>query len=225
MNASRTHEASSHPSKKAKTACPYDLYMERLKAYQEENDFMGQLLVRGIPRRQDDSDDEEEDGDGDTSKFTSEQMEGLHYVLINKERADALETMEKLILGEQYGGSFLMFNTSFSYDVRDCYNHNLTKMLSRKPNSTKFNLLFAFTYTLKQYDTWMHDHEGLWGTKGSCMIASLAKRWKALLKKPDLMVDEQYTLPAVKQFLRDFKNEVENIEVGYDGEEVVFKFE
>lgn len=223
MNDTRIHEASSHPSKKTKTACPYDLYMERLKAYQEENDFVGQLLVQGIPH-QDDFDDEEY-GDGDTSKYTSEDMEGLLYVLINKERADALETMEKLILGEQYGGDFLMFNTNFSYHVQDCYNRNLTKMLSRKPSATKFNLMFAFTYTLKQYNTWMRDHEGLWGIKGSCMIASLAKRWKSLLKKPDLMVDEQYTLPAVKQFLRDFKNEVENIESGYDDEEVVFKFE
>jgi hypothetical protein len=39
----------------------------------------------------------------------------LAFFLATKERADVIDQMETLLLGEQTVSSFMMFNTSYSY--------------------------------------------------------------------------------------------------------------
>lgn len=193
---------------------PHDLFFQQLEQVLEKNNCIGQMLVRGI------SGDEEED----TNKYTTEQMQSLRFIAISEERATALEDMDKLILGDQYGDSFFMFNTSFSYHVLDCWEIVKNSLAKSKSWPNKFNLLLGFTNAIKEFDTWMHDHEVGWG--GEVFLADLAKRWKALLKKSnqELGIDEEFTRPGIVCFLERFKTIVEAIDT-YDEPEIHFNFQ
>lgn len=204
-------------AKKSKTAdpgsvskTPHDAYFHRLDKFRAEHkDILGPMLIRGIPSSNDSDEDEDEDEDKDTSKYTKEQMDSLRFIMITKSRENQLETMSKLVLGDQYGDSIMMFNTSFSYDVLDSW-HMLKTRLSRMTPAKKFDALLAYTHTVKQHDTWMHDNEGGMGS----LIKGLATAWRNLLKKPDGVIgwDVQYTKPGVLELLGQFKREVEGMD-------------
>lgn len=103
--------------KKAKQKSPHDLYFDELQAFLKKNNGIGNMLVRGIDDGEVDEEDYASEQEEDTSKYTAEQMKGLRFIVITQERADALEEMDQLILGDQYGQSCIMFRTSFSYHV------------------------------------------------------------------------------------------------------------
>jgi hypothetical protein len=88
----------------------------------------------------------------------------------------------------------------------------------------QFNLLFGFTNAISENDIWAHDHESEWG--GEMMIKSLGRKWKVLMSKtPELLgIDPEFTLPAVKVFLKDFKEKVEAIDT-CDDPEMEFNYE
>jgi hypothetical protein len=211
-----------------KPKSPHDVYMENMSAFMKEKGYMGSLLVKGIGRNpqadsDDDEDDEDEEDQQDSDNITQEQMDCLRFVLITQNRADKLEEMQALILGDQNGASFMMFNTSFSYTVHDSL-EQLKSLLKGKANKTpaqKLDLLFAYTHTVKEYDVWMHDNEGDMGdfTKG------LAAIWKRLLKgtNGDLGIDAEFTKPALEEFLHQFQTSVESVEA-YDGVGMKFKY-
>jgi hypothetical protein len=208
-----------------KPKSPHDVYMENMSAFIKEKGYMGSLLVKGIGRNPEaDSEDEEDEEDQqDNDNITQEQMDCLRFVLITQNRADKLEEMQALILGDQNGASFMMFNTSFSYTVHDSL-EQLKSLLKGKANKTpaqKLDLLFAYTHTVKEYDVWMHDNEGDMGdfTKG------LAAIWKRLLKgtNDDLGIDAEFTKPALEEFLQQFQTSVEAVEA-YDGAGMKFKY-
>jgi hypothetical protein len=225
LNDENAAPADGSSTKKAKKQSPHDLYFEELDAVLRREEALGQILIRGIaptPRDNDDEDDDEEQKP-DTSKYTPAQMEHLRFVMATKERVAAIDQMETLLLGEQAGSSFMMFNTSYSYQVLDSFEH-LKKLLTKtKSPVQKFNLLFAFTYMIDQHDVWMHDHEGGWG--GEIMLKALAIRWKAVLKKTDaeLGIDSEYTRPGITCFLKKFKSTVEDIDT-YDDPKIKFNF-
>jgi len=201
---------------------PFERYFADLDKFQAQHGFLGHLLVRGVSGLDDDDADE----DIDKNALTELQMQGMRFVLIDQARSDALEQMEDLILGDQAGDDMLMFNTSFSYQVLAAY-EQLKKKLSRNKSkpATQLNLMFGFTYFLKQHDAWMHDHEAEWG--GEKMICDLGKRWKKLLasnSNNDLGMDEPYTRPAVDSFLEDFKETVEDVDT-CDDPPMEFNFE
>ena len=66
----------------------------------ENKHITGPMLIRGIPAN---------DDDGDTSNFTTEQMNSLRFIMLTQNRDDQFEAMGKLVLGEQYGSPFMMF--------------------------------------------------------------------------------------------------------------------
>eukprot|EP00536_Pseudo-nitzschia_multiseries_P004206 jgi/Psemu1/64530/estExt_Genemark1.C_690003 len=148
-----------------------------------------------------------EDGD-EPDKLTKEQVDTLRYVIITKNRDKQIDEMEEYILGEQAGSDMLSFTTSFSYDVLDGFDYFQSKMYKNKSKQRKFDMLFAYTYQLKEHDVWMHDNEG--GMND--MVEDLAKMWKELLKNSDksLGIDSEYTRPGVLQLLEDFKEEIES---------------
>jgi hypothetical protein len=212
-------------AKKAKKQTPYELYFEEFKVVVEREKALGQFLIRGLAStpNEDDNDDDDEEAEVDKSKYTPAQMEILRFVLATQGRADATDQMETLLLGEQAGSSFMMFNTSYSYQVLDAF-EDLKQLLTKtKSWAQKFNLLFAFTYMIDQHDVWMHDHEGGWG--GEIMLKALATRWKAALKKTDaeLGIDAEYTRPGVTCFLEKFKATVTDIDT-YDEPKIKFNF-
>jgi hypothetical protein len=219
------------------TKSPYDAYMEKMNAFMTEKDCIGSLLVKGIgpdPRRadnddddddddddEDDDEDEDDDDEQDNDTITQEQLDCLRFILITQNRADKLEEMQSLILGDQKGASMMMFNTSFSYDVQDSLEMLKSLLKKQKTPAQKLDLLLAYTHTVKEYDVWMHDNEGGMGdfTKG------LAAIWKRLLKgtDEDLGIDAEFTKPALEEFLKQFKTMVESVE-GYDDEGMKFKY-
>ena len=223
----RANGSSAASKKKAKTAdddeskekTPYDAFFERLHAFQKEHNFLGQMLIKGIPRG-DDSEEEDEEYDSDdeeaekayNAKLTAEQMASLRFVLITQNRADQLDAMREYILGDQANDSLLMFNTSFSYGIHDGFYAFQSGMYAKKATSwsQKFDLLFAYTYNLQRYDVWMHDNEGDMGD----MVKDLAKLWKKLLAKDNstLGIDAEYTRPGVLAMLEQFKKQLEDVE-------------
>ena len=199
---------------------PWQLHEERLDAIRDsDTSILGPMLIQGIPAEdlgdEEDYDDEDEDEDDDgidKNALTSDQVGTLRYILITKNREKLLDEMRELVLGDQADSDFLMFNTSFSYHVKDSFYQVLQprwKKLSQKPHE-RFDLLMAYTHTLFSYDVWVHDNEG--DMEG--MVKDLAKMWKTLLKSTDavLGVDAAFTRPGVLSLLEQFQNLVESAE-------------
>jgi len=196
---------------------PHATYFFKLEAVaRHDGPETCHMLIRGISTGSNDSDEEEEeeeDDDEDTSKYTAEQMSTLRVVLINKTRHYRLDKMRRFLLGDQAGCGFLMFNTSYSNEVMWGFDQFKSRMYpTAKTPANKFNLLFAYTYNLGQHDVWMYDNEGVMGG----MVKSLAGMWKKLLKNDDeiLNIDSEYTRPGVEEFLRNFKEKIEAVDMG-----------
>ena len=193
-------------AKKAKTAqsgskTPHQIYLDRQEAFLNvHKDIQGRILIRGISSSGKNS---------DPSKFTKKQMDSLRFVMITKNRDKQLEAMGKLVLGDQYGDSFMWFNTSFSYDVLDSWQF-LKMRISRMKPAQKFDILLAYTHTLQEHSTWMHDNEGGMGV----LVQGLATAWRNLLKKSDAAIgwDVEYTKPGTLELLGQFKREVESMD-------------
>ncbi len=201
--------ASAGSSKAAKT--PYDEYFEAFDKVQKRNPkIIGPMMIRGL----DEDDDEEEE---DTSKYTAEEMASLRYVFITKERECHLDMMRDYVLGHRANSAILMFTTSFSYEIRDgFYEYRNMSWKQLKTPAEKFDSLFAYTYLLKMYDTWMHDNEGDMEEVGE----GLAALWKGLLKNSDekLGIDPEYSRPGVIALLDDFKSDLERADLEFNYE-------
>lgn len=214
-----------------KPKSPHDDYMEKMTAFMKEKGYMGSLLVKGIGKNphaetgsDDDVDSEDEDDQQDTATITQAQLECLRFIMITQNRADKLDEMQSLILGDQKGSGMMMFNTSFSYTVLDSLDtlKSLLKRKAYKEPAQKLDLLLAYTHTLKEFDVWMHDNEG--GMED--VTKGLAAIWKRLLKANSddaLGVDAEFTKPALEEFLRQFQTSVESAET-YDGSGMKFKY-
>ncbi len=209
-------------SKAAKMMTPYDEYFEAFEKVQKSNPkILGPMVIRGITKTRGEDESEEDDEDSeeeeDTSKYTAEEMKTLRYVFITKEREFHLDMMKDYVLGEQANDMVMMFNTSFSYEIKDgFYEYRDMSWKELKTPAEKFDSLFAYTYLLKMYDTWMHDNEG----DMEEMVEGLAALWKGLLKKSDeqLGIDPEYTRPGVLALLEDFQSDLENCELEFNYE-------
>ncbi len=190
---------------------PYDLYFERMKAFQEEHNLPGLMLVKGVNRNEEDEDfEEEEDEEEDNSNLTTEQMETLRFILLTDNRMHLLEEYRQLILGDQADGGIMMFNTSFSYEVLGSWDV-CKRHLARKSSSNKLDILIAYTHNIMEWDCWIHDNEGDMGP----LVKGLATVWRNLLKKNDdaaLGWDLEYTKPGVMEMLSQFKEKIDNMD-------------
>jgi hypothetical protein len=199
--------------KKSKTKSPHDVWFETFNQFMKADDsFLGHVIVEGIQAGSDDDDDEENE---DTSKYTKQQMDGLRFILITKSRSDKLDEMKELVLGDQAKGSFMMFDTSFSYQVSNSWGVLKRKLGLIKNNpAKKLDLLLAYTHILQEYDVWMHDNEGGMDT----LVKGLAGAWKRLLAKSsdaELGWDTEYTKPAVLELLGQFQRQIESMDSCY----------
>eukprot|EP01052_Picozoa_sp_SAG31_P002960 SAG31_NODE_108_length_24741_cov_6.933041_12_plen_241_part_00 len=174
---------------------PWKRYFARRDAVLDEKapgpfKGLGFMLIRGMAhteeeRHEDSSDEEDDDAEEKAQdEWTDAEMDYMRWVIITQRRADELENMKELVLGEQAGDSLLMFNTSFSYEIMDSFGELASEVKKTKDFGAKLDKLFAYTYTIDQHDVWVHDHECGWG--GERFIAGLAKLWKVVLKKPDV---------------------------------------
>jgi hypothetical protein len=205
---------------------PYDIEMERLQLVCDQCSGVGYSLVRGVARTPpvpvlDEEgnpttttiDEDDDDDNFDPTKCSQEQVDHVRVIVITKERQDRMEEMSKLILGEQHGQEMMTFSTSFSYQVINAWNA-FTVRYHESSNQKKeqFDLLYGFTDTLKEHETWMHDHEVGWG--GEKMVKQLALLWKIVLKNnnEELGIDSEYTRPGIVALLEQFKEAVESVE-------------
>lgn len=205
---------------------PHDLYFEEQESFLNRNThFLGYLMVKGIGRDPDDDDDpdDESDDEEDTSKYTKEQMESLRFILFTKSLDEQLDKMRELILADQANDSILTFNTSFSYHVLGTWRimKSCLSKVSKNP-SRKLEMLMAYTFNLKEYDTWMHDNEGGMDE----VVQGLAGAWKRLLNRyndEELGWDVEYTKPGVLELLNQFKKQVEDMDECYELGEFNYK--
>jgi hypothetical protein len=203
--------ANASGSSAAKT--PYDVYFECRENWVNQPEIrhiLGSILIQGIPSSNDDDSEEE---DLDNSQLTAEQMNSLRFIMATPNREAQYESMGKLILEDQYGESFMMFNTSYSNHVLGTWYHIKPK-LGRMTPDKKFDALLAYTRVLLKYDVWMHDNEGDMGT----LVKGLATVWRNLLKKRDEEIgwDVEYTKPGVYALLWQFKEAVEGMDDMYE---------
>ena len=176
----------------------------------------GHMIISGISTGSGDSDEDEEEEEEDdevTSKYTAEQMSTLRFVLINQKRQDRLDEVQRFVLGNQSTCGIVMFNDSYCKEVVGGFERFKSWSRDISP-ADMFDLLFAYTYTLEQYDHWIDNKYDLWidDEGGMCgMVMSLAVMWKELLKNNDkeLNIDAEYTRPDVEEFLRNFKEKIE----------------
>ena len=212
--ASSASNKGSKAAAKEKATNPYDEFFDAFDKVQKRNPKnKGAMVIKGISSGEDsDSDDEDDEDDEekevDKSKYTAEQMSTLRYVFITQKREDKLNEMKEYVLGDQANDSVMMFNTSFSYDILDGFNHYKSSGWKKlKTPADKFDSLFAYTYMLKNYDVWLNDNEG--GMED--ITKGLASMWKRLLKNDDdkLDIDAEYTRPGIVQLLNDFKSDIE----------------
>jgi hypothetical protein len=153
-------------------------------------------------------------------------------VLIGTNNRDQMqEYYELLVLGDQAGEWFTMFNTSFSYEVIDAMQNffrMLTNTKKKEPLWKTFDRVFAFTYTIGNHSYWMSDHEVGWGRDfgGSMLVKRLAKEWKELLghSNEELGIDGVYGRPGILCFLEQFMKDIDGIEDG-KREGITFNFQ
>ena len=216
---------------------PFKRYFQRLNAAVNTTaegplKGLGRMIIRGMRHTEEEySDEDEEEGEEesqekDEDEWTEEEVNYMRWIIITQRRADALEHAAELVLGEQAHESFLSFNTSFSYEVMESFDEMRQEYSRTSDWGARFDMLFAYTHTIEEQDVWMHDHEVGWG--GEVWLASLAKLWRAVLKKSDavLAIDGEFTRPGVIHMLERFKTKVEDIEqlAEYGDKPIKFNF-
>ena len=204
---------------------PYTIWCEKLKAFMASKpEIKGRMVTRGVSRRKgeddesddemdDEMDDDDDDEEANNSKYTMEELESIRSVMITENRSKMLDQMHDFILEDQADDSIKMFGTSFSYHIHGSFYDIKRRRSNLKSWSQKFDLLFAYTFTIGRWDSWMWDNEG--GLND--MVKELARLWKSTLKKSDedLGIDGEYTRPGVIAFLDQFKKDIESPE-GYE---------
>mmetsp|Transcript_69319 Transcript_69319/g.193921 ORF Transcript_69319/g.193921 Transcript_69319/m.193921 type:complete len:249 (-) Transcript_69319:84-830(-) len=234
-----TASASGGPApKKAKSQAaaevtPFDAHFKSLEEVVKRDDVpegrvLGHMLIQGTnnAEEQDDTaedyeEEDEEEEERDNASYTVEEMARLRHIIITKRRDNKMNWARRLVLGDQADDSFMMFNTSFSYEVYGAFEEMATLLKKKKDWGEKLDMLFGFTHTIKEYDVWCHDHE-----ESPVFVMKLAKLWKSTLKQDDetLGIDSEYTRPGLLCFLNKFKEMVEEIPE-YDDGPMSFNFE
>ena len=194
----------------AAPSSPLDAWFAARTVVGEARGALGHLLIRGVPENEEDEDEDEDEDEHDNSKYSQADVDNMRSIVITPNRAAQLTEMEKLILGDQYGDSMLMFNTSFSYEVFESI-VAVTQAFSERGATwpEKFDKVFAYTKKLMSHDTWSHDYEIM----DEGFVSSLSAMWQALLAQSDdvLDIDPEFTRPGVVELLRQFKELVELI--------------
>ena len=177
--------------------CPFNRHYADLRAFMKQDKaFLGHMIIQ-----------EYDDEDSENEQIDSDDLTEEHKQLYREKEIDS---MQKLILGDQADRGVMMFDTSFSYHVMDKWALLNKNIACTKDPSKKLDRLFALSYNLSEFDVWMHDNEGDMGE----LVKGLARAWKSLLRKysdEELGWDSQYTKPGMLEFLKQFKDKIESM--------------
>ena len=151
--------------------------------------------------------------DLDHIDFTDDQVKRIRVLIMPRERYTSKDEMGILLLGNQFHRRHKNFTAGFSYHVLRAYDLFKDRYAKTSTKRERFNMLFGFTFHLHSNDWWMTHHGRGWG--GEAMVARLARHWKQLLQNETshLGLDTEFSYPAVKYFLEDFKRKVEQVEM------------
>lgn len=192
--------------KPAETAekSPKDLHFDRLDAVKARLGAKGYTTEQWVEDDEEDEEDDDEAEDDENKVYTAEQISKLRHVLITENRAAALERAEKLVLGDQYGQGFAMFNTSFSNRLFRTVPAAITAISKKASAADRFDELYALTKSLFETDVWMNDYDDSAGLKK--LLTALGGAWKKLLALSDeeLVIDAEFTRPGVLALLQKF---------------------
>lgn len=211
----------------------WNRYFSRLDAVDRDatgpHKVLGRMIIRGMRHTEEEDSDEDADEDADEVQkkrdgYSDAELEYMRWVIITQRRADELEHMKEVVLGDDAHADFLVFNTSFSYEVMESFGELQDEYKNAKGWDAKLDKLFAYTHSIDEHDVWMHDHEVGWG--GHRFIAALARLWKTVLRQSDvtLRVDSEFSRPGLVNMLERFKAKVEAIEQ-IDEPEIMFNFQ
>mmetsp|Transcript_619 Transcript_619/g.877 ORF Transcript_619/g.877 Transcript_619/m.877 type:complete len:520 (-) Transcript_619:127-1686(-) len=204
---------------------PYQIKMDRIRVVMEQHKASGYSIIRGVSCSNGEDDDHEDDEENiDVNQLTQEQMNVLRVILYTPQREQMVDEYSRLVLGDKYGQDVLMFDTNFSYHVLHSYQVFRSKYSKVRDAAVKFDMLLAFTDSIKEHDVWMHDHEVGWG--GEKMVVGLARTWKNMLSRTDeqLGIDTEFSRPGVMALLEDFKTAVEGAHTIVGNAEPQMKF-
>lgn len=117
---------------------------------------LGSVLIAGV-EQEGDQDDEDDDEDEDDICYTDEQIKGLRHIIITKNREKEVErSTNKFGDGDDF---MAMFNTHTGNETIHYIPIVVKKSMKKKTLSERFDALFANTYALNNFDTWMYDNE------------------------------------------------------------------
>jgi hypothetical protein len=148
----------------------------------------------------------------DKDTVTLEELNHVGIVLLTTRRKNFIEKLKKVLLGEQVHNSNIMFGPNFLWEIfalYDLFHHNF---MHANDLAYKFDLLFAFTYIISQYNYWMNDYER--NGKGNNFLPSLSMKWRNILsnrsKTLGIHAKDPYTHSGMLAFLESFKLKLTN---------------
>ncbi|KAG7342089.1 hypothetical protein IV203_007181 [Nitzschia inconspicua] len=147
------------------------------------------------------------------SSISMEQVETIRLMIVTPTRMQTMEDMGKLILGPKFGRQSVSSGPGFWYSVLRSYLSFKQLFATEESTPRRFDMLLGFTYYLAEYPRWISHHGRGWG--GEKMVAGLAMRWKHMLKYSarELLLDEEFSLPATLCLLDEFQAAVESAEM------------
>lgn len=188
-----------------------DHFMHVLSYYPSDSDY---LVIRDAVLDDDDATMETRDPRQiSLSSISMEQVETIRLMIVTPTRLQMMDGMGKLILGPKFGRTKISNGPGFWHSVLRSYATFKQLFANEKETSRRFDMLFGFTYYLAEYPRWISQHGRGWG--GETMVAGLAMRWKHILKHSphELLLDEEFSLPATTCLLEEFRLMVESAEM------------
>lgn len=132
--------------------------------------------------------------------------QNVRFILMDAARERTLDFTEKMLLGDQAGSRFLMFDTQFSSLVVNLINTKLSRI--RKVSPGYFNELLGYTFNIDQYPHWINDHVD--SNRINAAMNLLFKTWIHVLShsNEELDIDGEFTRPGVIALLQHLYNAV-----------------
>lgn len=148
-----------------------------------------------------DSDDEDMSV---SAPFKTWEVEYIRVVLMPPARERAVEKMKKCVLGSK-AKQLLVDPIALANRVLSAFATMESEFKKKRLWSKKLNLLFGFTLAIQKYDAWVEVNvEG----QMNGMLDTLVEHWERTMNRSaaDLGIDEEFTLPALTYFLRQFQD-------------------
>ncbi len=195
-------------------------HFKRLNKVVRRENAKGYLFEQGVPGS--DDDDSKEDDDDETAGNKKKKRKIQHekctdadiarymrHILITEGRDANLTKYQRIILGEEWGCSVVMFGSSFSDFIFSTVPPLIAELMKLEKNTSKFDHLLPLTKTLQKFDCWIYDYEDSEGLKK--LVKALGRAWKQLLPLSDqeLGIDAEFTRAGVICMLMNLKKSLE----------------